>query len=101
MNETEDTAIMPEETRHSTLFDYRNRQASERHQLINRYYEMTITVIEFLAGLLFLVGSIFFFFDRLVFAGTWMFVVGSFFFMVRPTIRLIREFHLANLPIDE
>jgi len=83
------------------LFSYKNRQISERHDLINQYYELAITVIEFLAALLFLVGSVFFFYDRLVFAGTWMFVIGSVFFIIRPTIRLVRELHLANLPVDE
>lgn len=83
------------------LFSYKNRQATNRHEMINKYYELTITVVEFLAALLFLVGSIFFFYDNLMHAGTWMFVMGSVFFIIRPAVRLIREFHLASLPVDE
>ena len=83
------------------LFSYKNRQATDRHEMINKYYELTITVVEFLAALLFLIGSIFFFYDKLMHAGTWMFVLGSVFFIIRPSVRLIREFHLASLPVDE
>ena len=83
------------------LFSFKNRQATERHEVINKYYELTITVVEFLAALLFLIGSIFFFYDKLMHAGTWMFVLGSVFFIIRPSVRLIREFHLASLPVDE
>lgn len=83
------------------IFNYKNRQVSERHEQINGYYEMAITVVEFLAALLFLIGSVFFLYDALMYAGTWMFLIGSLFFIVRPTVRLMREFHLARLPRDE
>ncbi len=92
---------MTEKRKTGKWFRYGNRQASERHEKVNTYYEMAITVVEFLAALLFLVGSIFFFYKTLVYAGTWMFVVGSLFFIIRPTVRLLREFHLASLPLDK
>lgn len=88
-------------SKRNKLFNYSNRQASDRHERVNKYYEMAITVAEFLAALLFLVGSVFFFYETLKYFGTWMFVIGSTFFVIRPTVRLIREFHLANLPLEE
>ncbi|TYC65852.1 cobalamin biosynthesis protein CobQ [Stappia sp. BW2] len=81
------------------LFDHRLRTASQTHVEIVRKYELYRTIVEFLAALTFLVGSIFFFYDSLIYAGTWLFVIGSVLFAVRPTVRLILELRLANLPI--
>jgi len=82
-------------------FDQGLRTRSPRHEALTRRYEITRTVIEFLAALAFVVGSVLFFYPALVYAGTWFFVVGSVFFAVRPTIRLLLELHLARLPLLE
>jgi hypothetical protein len=34
-------------------------------------------------------------------AGTWLFLIGSILFAVRPTIRLALELHLARLPVPD
>lgn len=92
---------MAEKQQTGKIFANKNRQISERHESVNKYYELAITLVEFMAALLFLVGSIFFFSDRLMYIGTWMFVVGSVFFIIRPSVRLAREVHLASLPLNK
>jgi len=83
----------------SKLFDDGLRSASPHHAELVRKYELYRTVVEFLAALTFIVGSIFFFYPKLVFTGTWLFLIGSFLFAVRPSIRLLLELRLANLPV--
>ncbi|MEC9401498.1 MAG: YrhK family protein [Pseudomonadota bacterium] len=83
----------------SKLFDHSLRTASQVHVETVRKYELYRTVVEFLAALTFLVGSVFFFYDSLMYAGTWLFVIGSVLFAVRPTVRLMLELRLANLPV--
>lgn len=81
------------------LFDHDLRSASPSHVELVRRYELARTLVEFLAAVTFIIGSIFFFYDSLLFAGTWLFVIGSILFAVRPTIRLLLELHLARLPV--
>ncbi|MEP0235390.1 YrhK family protein [Roseibium sp.] len=82
-------------------FDQGLRSASRSHGEIVRRYELARTLVEFLAAVTFIVGSIFFFYDSLMFAGTWLFLIGSILFAVRPTIRLLLELHLARLPVPK
>ncbi|WP_366556682.1 YrhK family protein [Aquibaculum sediminis] len=83
-------------------FDQGLRLRTPRHEALTRRYEIARTAIEFLAALAFIVGSVLFFYSALVYTGTWFFLVGSVFFAVRPTIRLLLELHLARLPaLDE
>ena len=60
-------------------------------------YETLSIANDFLAGLLFLVGSILFFWDSTMFSATWLFVLGSVLFVGRPTIRLARRIHLGRV----
>ena len=82
-------------------FDARLRRATPSHEELVRRYELFRTVVEFLAAVTFIIGSVFFFYDSLLFAGTWLFLVGSVLFAVRPTIRLALELHLASLPVPD
>jgi hypothetical protein len=82
-------------------FDARLRRASPSHDDLVRRYELFRTVVEFLAALTFIIGSVLFFYDRLQIAGTWLFLLGSILFAVRPTIRLMLELHLARLPVPD
>ena len=50
-------------------------------------------LVDFLAALFFLVGSVLFFYASLENPAIWCFVVGSACFMMKPTIRVVREFH--------
>jgi len=81
------------------MFDHALRSASPDHSELVRKYELYRTIVEFLAALTFIVGSVLFFFPELVYAGTRLFLVGSFLFAVWPTIRLMLEPRLANLPV--
>ncbi|MCV0426468.1 MAG: YrhK family protein [Roseibium sp.] len=83
------------------LFDHSIRSASPAHDELVRKYELYRTLVEFLAAAMFIVGSVFFFYQSLVYAGTWLFLVGSILFAVRPSIRLTLELRLANLPVPK
>ena len=74
------------------LFDHRLRTASAQHAAAVRHYELARTLVEFLAAIAFIVGSV-------LFAGTWLFLIGSILFAVRPSIRLMLELHLMRLPV--
>ncbi|WP_346907270.1 YrhK family protein [uncultured Roseibium sp.] len=83
------------------LFSQGLREASRSHEEIVRRYEIGRTVVEFLAAATFIVGSIFFFYESLIYLGTWLFLIGSILFAVRPSIRLLLELHLARLPVPK
>ncbi len=51
------------------------------------------------AAVLFIVGSILFFSSNTTYAATWLFLIGSLFFAMRPTTTLLRE--LAYLRLGE
>jgi hypothetical protein len=74
-------------------FRYGGIERPEEHQQIYTFYELLHTAVDFVAAMLFLVGSILLFNSSTVTAGTWMFVAGSVCFGLKPTIRLVREFH--------
>ena len=69
-----------------------------REQLrIRGVYESLSIANDFLAGILFLVGSILFFRESPMVAATWLFVLGSVLFVLRPSIRLVRRVHLGRI----
>jgi flagellar biogenesis protein FliO len=73
------------------MFNPKNAAKSPRHQQIWARYEIFYTIIDFSAALLFVVGSIYFFFPDASTEASWCFLFGSLFFAMKPTIRLIRE----------
>ncbi len=75
--------------------------ATPEHRRVYGIYERIYTTVDLTAALMFLVGSIFFFYSELMDAGTWLFVLGSGCFAARPAVRFMREFHLAQLPVPE
>lgn len=80
-----------------TLFDPDNRSRSERHRRLYAAYELGYTCVDFSAALLFLVGSVLFFYPSVETIAIWFFVVGSAFFGLKPTIRLARELHYLRI----
>ncbi|MCW2306939.1 YrhK family protein [Rhodobium gokarnense] len=74
-----------------TLFDSRNRSKSPRHERIYALYEIAHTCVDFLAAILFVVGSALFFWQSLYIPATWCFLIGSLFFLAKPALRLARE----------
>lgn len=76
-----------------------DKDATPTHRKVYGRYEKLYTLNDFSASLFFLVGSIMFFYESLMIPATWCFTLGSVNFMLRPTIKVVREFHLANLPL--
>lgn len=71
-------------------------EAEEGLEALRRRYFWIHLTADFLAGLAFVVGSVFFFYDSLQYAGTWLFVIGSVLFAAKPAIRLVHEIHRAR-----
>lgn len=54
-------------------------------------FEIAYTAIDFTAALLFIIGSVLFFGEDTQTSATWLFLIGSLFFALKPTLRLVRE----------
>ncbi|WP_371168864.1 YrhK family protein [Aliiroseovarius sp. 2305UL8-7] len=74
------------------LFNPDNHTRSAQHKKIYALCELAYTIVDFSAAALFVVGSILFFSAATTYAGTWLFLVGSVLFGLRPSIKLYREF---------
>jgi len=74
---------------------------TQRHREVYSMYELIYSGVDLLAAIAFIVGSIFFFYQSLMEAGTWLFLIGSIFFALRPSVRMLRELHLAALSRNE
>lgn len=66
--------------------------------VIRRRYEVLSIVNDFLIAVWFLAGSILFLFPTVEKTAVWMFIIGSFQFLVRPAIRLAGHIHLQRIP---
>ncbi|EGD77682.1 cobyric acid synthase [Salpingoeca rosetta] len=75
-------------------YDHRR---SARTRRVHALYEIAHTAVDFAAAMSFLVGSILFLWSKYQIPGVWLFIVGSFFFCVKPTLRLSREIHLWHI----
>lgn len=73
------------------LFNPDNRTRSAEHKRIYAIYELAYTINDVCAAALFVVGSILFFSENTTYAGTWLFLIGSVMFGLRPMIKLMRE----------
>lgn len=72
-------------------------ERSARHRKLYAAYELAFTVIEFAAGVLFLVGSFLLFYRAWETAAIWCFVIGSACFVIGPSLKLAREIHYAAI----
>lgn len=79
------------------LFHHENRQASAATKAFYARVEIAYTAIDFTAAALFLVGSILFFDDATARLATWLFVLGSAAFAMKPSLRLWREVKLYRM----
>ena len=79
------------------LFHRDRRTDSEAHRRLYARFEIAYTIVDFLAAVMFIVGSVMFFYDSWQTVGTWLFLIGSFFFAAKPTLRLFREIQLYRL----
>lgn len=79
------------------LFQTRNRERNAESQRIYARYEIAHTVVDFAAAISFLAGSALYFWpDKETLSGS-LFVIGSIFFMAKPTLRLARELRLWRI----
>ncbi len=79
------------------LFRHRTRQATEESRRLYARFEIAYTIVDFMAAVCFIVGSILFFFDAQEIPATWFFLIGSLLFAAKPTLRLIREIKLYQM----
>lgn len=79
------------------LFHPTNPTRSPEHERIYALYAVIYTCVDFAAALLFVVGSVLFFWEASQTVATWMFVIGSLCFALKPTIRLYTEIRLMRL----
>ena len=79
------------------LFNPENHLKSDDHKRLYAFCELAYTVVDFSAAALFVVGSILFFSEATTYVGTWLFLVGSVLFGLRPTIKLYREIGYLRL----
>ena len=68
-----------------------------QHANIYGRYQAVRTLVDFLAAFCFVAGSILFFYASTGKLATLLFLIGSLCFAVKPTIDLIRAFHLRRL----
>ncbi len=80
-----------------SFFNPANKDRSQRSRAIYAAYEIAYTAVDVTAALLFVVGSAMFFSKDLENPAIWCFLIGSVFFAMKPTIRIVREFHLLSL----
>lgn len=76
-----------------SFFQFDAANKSPRHRRIYALYELAHTAVDFTAAMLFLVGSILFFYPKLENWALWCFVIGSAFFALKPTLKIVRELH--------
>ncbi|EAQ03694.1 hypothetical protein OB2597_10641 [Pseudooceanicola batsensis HTCC2597] len=79
------------------LFRHENRDRNHETRRVYALFELTYTLVDFCAAFCFIIGSVCFFYDSLMNAGTWLFLLGSVLFAVKPTLRLIREIKLISM----
>lgn len=65
--------------------------------VIRHRYEAMSIANDLLIALWFVAGSVLFFWESTTRAATWMFLLGSIEFLLRPMIRLARRVHLRRL----
>ncbi|MBI1179444.1 MAG: hypothetical protein GC201_02735 [Alphaproteobacteria bacterium] len=75
--------------------DRRNRD--KRIDGVHRTYQNLFLGVDFGAAILFVIGSILFFYPDRQHAATWAFLVGSILFAVKPTLRVARFLHLRAI----
>ena len=68
-----------------------------RHQQVYVAYQALYDCVDALAAILFVVGSILFFREATQTAGTWLFLIGSVCFAIRPVVHVIRDIHMGRI----
>lgn len=71
---------------------------TEKHGEVYGNYQKLYDGVDAAAAVAFVVGSALFFSEATQTAATWLFLIGSVFFAIRPCVHLARDFHMAKLP---
>jgi len=79
------------------LFDHRNRVRNADTRRIYAAYEIAHTIADFTAALCFLLGSVLFLWQAYETEAIWLFILGSVFFCIKPSLRLAREVQLWRM----
>ncbi|MFZ5962492.1 YrhK family protein [Thalassococcus sp. BH17M4-6] len=79
------------------LFHSNNRERNADTRRVYARYELLHTCVDFLAAFCFLVGSVLFLLPAYEKPAIWLFILGSVFFMAKPSIRLTREIQLWRM----
>ncbi len=72
-------------------------QQRAQYRRTHAIYQWLHLLVDFTAATLFVIGSILFLNPGLERAGSWLFLIGSIFFAMKPTVRLLRFLHLRRL----
>ena len=70
---------------------------THKHGEVYGQYQKVYDGVDALAAIAFIVGSALFFSEETQTTATWLFLIGSIFFAVRPCIHLARDFHMTRL----
>ena len=73
-------------------------QLGHEELVIRKRYETLSIANDFFIAIWFLVGSILFLYPDMAEPAAWLFILGSFQFLIRPTLRLMSHIHLKRLP---
>nr|WP_079528950.1 YrhK family protein [Halobacillus hunanensis] len=76
--------------------DYVDIKMGDHDLFVKKGYDGLYTLNDFLLGIWFLIGSVFFYFEHLKDWGVTLFVLGSLQMLIRPTIRLFHRFQLKK-----
>lgn len=79
------------------LFRNDRRNSSRQHNRVYARFEIAHTLADFLAAVCFVIGSVMFFFEAWQTPGTWLFLIGSLLFALKPSLRLAREITLYRM----
>jgi hypothetical protein len=79
------------------FFSPTNQTLSTEHERIFALFEIWYTFVDLAAALCFVVGSVLFFWADTQHTATWLFVIGSICFALKPTIRLMRELKFLRM----
>lgn len=73
------------------FFNPSNHTSSEHNRQVYAYFEVAYTLVDFSAAAFFVIGSLLFFSEKTTYVATWLFLIGSILFGLKPTLRLVRE----------
>jgi uncharacterized membrane protein YhfC len=79
------------------LFTHEARQRSDETRRVYAAYEVAHTLADFIAAISFLIGSILFLWPMYEVQAVWLFIIGSVFFCLKPSLRLAREVQLWRM----